>query len=202
MASRALEKMHDPKLAIADKLTSQGGANAFSANADGHARVEGVHATNDSSENKFAISDYVMRTYRGISITHAAGIVQQRTAHDFDRPLNIVSDRRKCKVSAEAQEEAALKAGFFFSALTVELRQSLVEMARREVANATKMGRQEKLSHDEEKLARREEALTRQLNAAVERYIRRRPRALRPVEGARRQGPCAARRSSQGPLHQ
>ena len=66
MASRALEKMHDPKLAIADKLSSQGGANAFSANADGHARVQGVHGTNDSSENKFAISDYVMRTYRGI----------------------------------------------------------------------------------------------------------------------------------------
>ena len=96
--------------------------------------------------------------------------MQQRTAHDFDRPLKIVSDRRKRKASAEAQEEAAPKAGFFFSALTVELRHSLVEMARREVANATKVGRQEKQAHDEEKLARREEALTRQLNAAVEKY--------------------------------
>ena len=169
-AARALEKMHDPKLAIADKLASQGGANAFGANADGHARTQGVHGTNDSSENKFSIADYVMRTYRGISTLHASGIVQQRTAHDFDRPLNIVSDRRKRKASAEAQEEAAPKPGFFWSALTTPLRHSLVEMARRELLAAVKVGRQEKQSHDEEKLARREEALTRQLNLAVERY--------------------------------
>jgi hypothetical protein len=29
-------------------------------------RTHGIDGTNDRSENKFAIADYVMRTYRGI----------------------------------------------------------------------------------------------------------------------------------------
>ena len=67
-ARRALEKMHDPKLALADKLSSQDGANAYSSNADAHERLKGVHGTNDGSENKFAIADYVMRTFRHMSV--------------------------------------------------------------------------------------------------------------------------------------
>ena len=97
-ATRALEKMHDKRLALADKLSSQDGENAYSSNADAHARTLGVHGTNDGVENKFASADYTMRTYRGISVLNTSGIVQQRTAHDFDRPLNVVSDRRKRKV--------------------------------------------------------------------------------------------------------
>ena len=49
------------------------------------------------AENKFATADYVMRYFRGISVHNASGIVQQRAAHDFDRPSNVVSDRRKRK---------------------------------------------------------------------------------------------------------
>ena len=75
--------------AIADKLTScQDGKNAFGTNADGHERTRGVQGTNCAVESKFAAADYVMRSYRGISVLNASGIVQQRTAHDFaDRPL-------------------------------------------------------------------------------------------------------------------
>ena len=76
---RALEKMKDPKLAIADKLTSQDGKNAFDKNADGHERTRGITGCNDAVESKFAAADYVMRTYRGISVLNASGIVQQRT---------------------------------------------------------------------------------------------------------------------------
>ena len=98
-ATRALEKLHDKRLALADKLSSQDGENAYSSNADAHARTLGVHGTNDSVENKFGSADYAMRTYRNISVLNTSGIVQQRTAHDFDRPLNVVSDRRKRKVA-------------------------------------------------------------------------------------------------------
>eukprot|EP00966_Prymnesium_polylepis_P257566 5950260-Prymnesium_polylepis.1 len=81
--------MHDKRLALADKLASQDGSNAYETNADAHHRTSDCHATNDSVENKFATGDFVMRTFRGISVLNASGIVQQRAAHDFDRPLHI-----------------------------------------------------------------------------------------------------------------
>ena len=168
MAQRALEKMHDKKIALADKLTSQDGVNSFGRNHDAHERTIGAHGTNDGSENKFAIADWVMRTFRGISVLNASGIVQQRSSHDFERAVKIVSDRRKRKATSEAQPEQ--KDGFFWSVLTAALRSALISAARRELPNAQRTMREEKQSHDEEKLSRREEALTRQLNAAVERY--------------------------------
>lgn len=110
-----------------------------------------------------------MRFFRGISTLNASGIVQQRAAHDFDRPVHIVSDRRrKRKRRQEATGEAA-KVGFFWR-LSPEMRGALLEMARRELQPATSKAREERRQHDEEKLKRREEALTRQLNAVVEKY--------------------------------
>lgn len=138
-------------------------------NQDAHERTRGVHATNDPVENKFASGDYVMRTYRGISVLNASGIVQQRAAHDFDRELNIVSDRRKRKRDAEEQDEQRGD-GFFWATLTSELRSSLVTMSRREAVDARRVNREEKEQHDAEKLARREEALQRQLVNAVDKY--------------------------------
>ena len=165
-ATRALEKMHDKRLALADKLESQGGHNSYAQNLDAHERLKGIDGTNDGSENKFATADVVMRSYRHISTLNASGMVQQRTAHDFDRPLAIVSDRRKRKATAVETP----KAGFFWSGLTVELRHSLVEMARHELSGALQQGREERRQHDEEKLQRREDSLQRQLHAAVDRY--------------------------------
>ena len=78
--------MHDPKLALADKLESQDGVNAWSKNEDAHRRTIDAHATNDAVENKFAIADYIMRFYRNMSVFNVSGVVQQRAAHDYDRP--------------------------------------------------------------------------------------------------------------------
>ena len=136
-------------------------------NADAHERTKGAHGTNDAVENKFATADYVMRFFRGISVLNASGIVQQRTAHDFDRPLLIVSDRRKRK--ADEEESPRQPIGCFW-ALTPALRHALIGMVRKELPNARKVGREQKRSHDEEKLARREEAVLKLLNATVERY--------------------------------
>jgi len=130
-----------------------------------------VSGCNDAVESKFAAADFVMRTYRGISVLNASGIVQQRTAHDFDRPLLIVSDRRKRKAkSADPPTHEKTTAGFFWSGLNTELRHSLVGMVRAEPPHALKVGRGEKHEHDIEKMARREEAVQKLLNATVERY--------------------------------
>ena len=167
MATRALEKMHDEKIAIKDKLSSQGGKNAYSRNKELHSRVLGIDSTNDGVENKFSTADHVVRTYRHISVMHASGIVQQRTAHDFDRPCRVVSDRRKRKADGD---EPPARGGFFWDHLTDDQRRSLTRMARREAPEARKVGRAERLAHDEEKLARREEAVQRILNVRVEQY--------------------------------
>ena len=97
----------------------------------------------------------------------ASGIVQQRTAHDFDREILIVSDRQKRKAPSE---EPPRKTVGLFWALATDLRNSLIEMAHRELPNALKVGRKEKQGHDQEKLLRREEAVQKLLNATVERY--------------------------------
>ena len=49
-------------------------------------------------------------------------MAQQMRNHDFDRPPAVVSDRRKRK-----HEKAAHVGGFFYSGLSVELQESLVE---------------------------------------------------------------------------
>ena len=54
---------------------------------------------------------WIARFFRGISVMNASGIVQQRAAHDYDRPLLIVSDRRKRK----ATPEGAPTPGFFWT---------------------------------------------------------------------------------------
>ena len=167
-AERGLEKIHDDRLALADKLESTDGKNSLAKNADLHEKLVGIDGTNDSSENKFAIADRYMRFFRGVSTLNLAGLVQQRNAHDFDRPVLIVSDRRKRK-RAEEPAARAPKPGFFWR-LSPEARSALMEMARRELKPAISQAAKDRRKHDDEKLKRREEALTRQLNAAVERY--------------------------------
>ena len=60
-AQAALDKMYDPKVALADKLESQNGVNCFSKNQDAHEKTIGCDGTNDDVENKFAIGDWVFR---------------------------------------------------------------------------------------------------------------------------------------------
>ena len=104
MASAALVAMRDQKRAIADKLSSQDGANA--ANAANAARVrkatKGAHVMNAHVETNFGAADNCMRTYRNMTAENMSGMVQQGRNHDFDMPLNVASDRRKRKAGAEA----------------------------------------------------------------------------------------------------
>ena len=85
--------------------------------------------------------------------------------HDFDRPPAIVSDRRKRK-----HEQAPHVGGFFYTGLTVELQESLVEYVRHAAADARDAGRQALVAQDAEKLARREERVITLLNKHIEQY--------------------------------
>ena len=82
------------------------------------------------------MADWVMRSYRNISILNASGIVQQRTAHDFDRAVTVVSDRRKRKATSETAPPPPQKDGFFWSVLDQKMRHALVEMARHQLGAA------------------------------------------------------------------
>ena len=105
MAKAALVVMRDPKRAIADKLISQDGANAWGKNAKRHKATIGVHAGNCRVESNFAKYDSVARLFRGATCERLAGMAQQMQAHDFDAPLNIAHDRRKRKTPADEEDE-------------------------------------------------------------------------------------------------
>ena len=112
------------------------------------------------------MADAVKRNFRGMSVFNLSGIVQQRTVHDFDRPIMVVSDRRKRKAAAE---QPPPQMGMFWR-LAQPLRSSLTMMARQQLHTALKHAQTEKQQHDREKLHRREEAVQRQLILTVEAY--------------------------------
>ena len=169
MANSALVAMRDPKRAICDKLSSQNGANAATADSaeEVHQAIRGAHVINDYVESTFGCYDAVARQFRRTSVENLTGMAQQMRNGDFNRAPTITHDRRKRKEGAEPEVQ---RDGFFWSGLTDALRDSLVEMARHEANEARKAGRAALLAHDEHKLARREERLTEMLNAAVEHY--------------------------------
>jgi hypothetical protein len=79
-----LRKLHDPKLALADKLTSQEGAKSFSKSARAHTDTIGLDATNDRlAESVFGVYDYVLRRCPGISMEAASAVAQAIRSKSF-----------------------------------------------------------------------------------------------------------------------
>ena len=75
-----LMKMHDKKIAIADKLTSQDGANCVGKLAQAHEDLQGCYATNDElAESGFGQFTYTLVRAPGISREAASGQAQVRT---------------------------------------------------------------------------------------------------------------------------
>jgi hypothetical protein len=170
MANAALVVMRDPKRACADYLTSQDGARAMgNVSMAEHEATVGSNQTNDHVESNYGVYDYVSRIFRTACAASLAGLTQQARAHDFDRPPNVAHDRRKQK--ATGSDDAPAKGAFFYTGLTEELRESLVEYTRLAVAGARVDGRIELKEHDDAKLLRREERLTTLLHSAVDNYV-------------------------------
>ena len=64
------------------------------------------------------------RIFRYATVEAIYGMAQRMRNHDFDTPPNIISDRRKRKHDLPAHS-----GGFFYTGLTVEMQESLVESA-------------------------------------------------------------------------
>eukprot|EP00966_Prymnesium_polylepis_P184914 4285642-Prymnesium_polylepis.1 len=127
MAVAGLAKMRDPKIAIADWLTSQDGSKSIGKNAAAHAATAGAHTTNCRVESNFGSFDHVLRTFESICIENASGIAQQMRMHHFDsRTDHVVHDRRKAKQAAKPTSSSV----GFFDALSEQVQQSGIEMAR------------------------------------------------------------------------
>ena len=147
MATAALTAMHDTKRAIADKLTSQDGANAPAKQQKMHKATIGAHVANDRVESIFGSYDYVGHIFRGTSVENLSGLAQQMRNHDFERLT-----------------------GFFHRGLSEQLQESLVSFAMHEAPRARKAGHADLVVHDMAKLARREDRVILLLNAAVADY--------------------------------
>ena len=105
--------MRDPKIAIADWLTSQDGSKSLGKNAEAHAATVGAHTTNDRVETNFSGFDNVLRTFESICIENASGIAQQMRMHHLDsRTDHVVHDRRHAKGAAKPVSSSV---GFFDS---------------------------------------------------------------------------------------
>lgn len=122
--SAALRKMHDPRLALRDKLTSKDGARCVSNMAPAHSDLIGCHATNDSlAEGVFGTYDMVLRNCLGISMEAASGVAQAMRS----MMLSLGDHVAHRKSSTQVREEAFV--GWMYS-LPAEEQEALVEVAR------------------------------------------------------------------------
>ena len=163
MANAGLVAMHDPRRAIADKLTSQDGTNAVGKLSAIAEHSVGAHPMNDHVESNFGCYDSVAHMFRYATVENLSGVAQQMRNQDFYRPVRIARQRG----SAEASR-APPHAGFYYRGLTEELRSSLVEMARLDAEAARAAGRQAMEEFGEHKLQTREDRLQAALDTVVE----------------------------------
>ena len=97
MSIAMLQKLHDPKLALADKLASQSGVNSIVGNEDAHRATLGVYDTTDRVETNFAGIDSNMHTFRGISVEAAAGLTLEARVHHAALREDHVKHRKSKK---------------------------------------------------------------------------------------------------------
>ena len=161
MAKAAMLKLHDPKLALADKLTSQEGANSLGKNAEAHEATKGAHVSNCTVESNFACYDYVLRCFRSIGVDAAAAVAQQMRMHHFDTASAV---QRSGRGSPEERQLG------YFHALPDAMKESLVEWARRARAGSRKVERADMVEQAEYHRVRREQNLQEQLDKLVDVY--------------------------------
>ena len=90
-----LHKLHDPKLALADKLSALDGINSWkTAKASGaHAATLNVYGTTDRIESNFGGVDNVMHTFRQIAPEHASGMQVENRQKHLAMPTDWVKHR-------------------------------------------------------------------------------------------------------------
>lgn len=164
----ALKKMHDPKLALADKLTSMDGANAIGNQVQGHAETQGCHASNDSlAESVFGTFDYILRRFGGISQEAASGVAQAVRSKILSFSDRVAHRKAEKKAEAEANQPSCL--GWFHN-LPPHEQEALVELARLTVYEMRDVDRCDHRELDEYKKERRKSNEEDELDALFTRY--------------------------------
>lgn len=119
-----LRKMHNPTLALRDKLTSQGGINCVGSSQEAHNDTAGCHATNDAlAESVFGTYDMILRRCPGISMEAASAVAQSVRSQVLAFGDQVAHRKVKCN------EEQQPFVGYLYS-LPVHEQQALVELAR------------------------------------------------------------------------
>lgn len=156
--------MYDVKLAIEDKLSSQGGANSVANQEVAHAALSGCNATNDAmAESVFGAWKYERRRNPGISVRRSSGLAQARISKSLAH-ANAIQHRRSRISSAARDVKRRTQSCMFgyFHELPLNEQTALVEMCRCERAA------QRRLDRDDASLLDDLRASTRKSNSALE----------------------------------
>lgn len=162
-AAAALRKMHDPKLALRDKLSSQQGANATDDNSEAHLDTIGCHATNDAlAESVFGTFDMILHRCPGISQEAASGLSQAVRSMMLSVG-DCVAHKKGSKAFKEAADAKHDHIGYFYS-LPVHEQEALVELARTTVIEMRGIDRADHAALDEyHKVCHTSETLSREI---------------------------------------
>lgn len=121
----ALRKMHDPKLALRNKLTSTDGAYSVGNQTEAHRDTIGCHATNDAlAESIFGTYDMILRRCLGISMEAASAVSQSIRSMTLSVGDHVAHRKQRLK---NVQEKAGTG---FFHTLPEKEQEALVELAR------------------------------------------------------------------------
>lgn len=118
-----LRKMHDPRLALRDKLSSVDGENSVANSNEAHTDTRGIHATNDAlAESVFGTYDMILRRCPGVSMEAASGVAQAVRSC-----MLSLGDHVAHRKARKADEKAY--SGWFHT-LPEHEQEALVELAR------------------------------------------------------------------------
>ena len=141
-----LRKLRDPKLALANKLTSQEGVYCWSKAQDVHYDTVGLDATNDRlAESVFGVYDYVLKRNPNISMEAASAVAMALRSKSFGE-------------------------GGYFYALPPHEQEALVEVARCSVREIRKLDHADHADHDAYVTAKRKSNSQLELDALVKQY--------------------------------
>lgn len=148
-AAAAIRKMHDPRLALCNKLTSKNGINATDDSSLAHKDMIGCHATNDAlAESIFGTFDMILRRCPGISQEAASGVSQAVRSMCLSHG-DTGSHRKGSKACKESEELSKRDYIGYFHSLPVHEQEALVELARTTVREMRNIDRDDHKALDE-----------------------------------------------------
>lgn len=171
-AAAALEKMYDSKLAIADKLTSQNGANCIGKQAAADAALRGVNATNDATaESVYGAWKFERRKNPGISVRRSSGLAQARISKSLAQSDAVEHRRSRIRADTRCLKERKKSCMFgFFHGLPMTEQVALVEMCRAERKAQRKLDQTDQIELDGFRRATRKSNSQLELEALIKNF--------------------------------